>query len=201
MSADRDALEYLRAHHAGVLVADETAFPLRFVMDRGRVVFPDPAAVAGAENLTLFVPREDPSDEPELQLMLEAAALDPDSDGAADRWRVYHGDPRVSRWAACRIGGAKFQGAVVDHEPMGEPNPLAAAEPRLLRELNADRSRLAGICRPRGVEPRDPVAVGLDPGGVDVRARFGILRVPFAAAAGTEDEARAAVRALAGGAA
>jgi len=189
------ALSHLRAHHTGLLFADDTTHPLRFTLDQGRIVLPDPARITLAESLTLFVPREDPDDEPELQLMLGAAELNP-SDAATDRWRVYHGDARHSRWAACLIQGARFAGEVIEHEPLAAPNPLAPVEPRLCKDLNRDRARLASLCKPLGVEPRDPVAVGVDPEGIDIRARFGILRLPLPRPAPSPDDAQAVISAM-----
>lgn len=190
------ALSHLRAHHSGMLIADEVSHPTKYVLDGGRLVFPAPGTVLEAFELVLFVPREDPADEPELQLMLEAAALDPASDAGADRWRVYHGEPRLTKWAACRVTGARFDRAVVEAEEFRLENPLAAAEPGLCKRLNADRAALTAICRPRGVEPKDPVAVGIDPEGIDVRARFGILRVPLPRAAADAQEAGAMIDAM-----
>ena len=45
------------------------------------------------------------------------------------------------------------------------------------------------------IEPVDPRVVGVDPGGVDVRNRFDIVRVPFSEA--IEDPAVAVDRVLA----
>lgn len=189
------ALAHLRAHHSAVLLADETAHQVRFVLDQGRVVFPDPGHVHLADSLTLFVPREDPSDDHELQLMLAAESLDP-AHPATDRWRFYHGEPRLTRWAAATIQGARFDGRVVEHEPLAAPNPLAPVEGRLLKLLNADRQRLAVLCRELATEPRDPVAVGVDPWAVDIRARFGIIRLPLPRPAPTPDEAQALITAM-----
>jgi len=187
------ALSHLRSHHGGMLIADEVSHTTRYVLDAGRIIFPAPGAVLDAIERTLFIPVEDPRDEPELQLMLESTALESASDAAADRWRVYHGEPRLTRWAACAITGARFDGAVVEPELLNAPNPLAAGEPRLCKLLNADRHALAALCRPRGVEPRDPVAVGVDPEGFDVRARFGIIRVPLGRIADTPAVAAAMI--------
>lgn len=196
-----DALAHFRAHREGTLIADERPIRLRYVTDpaTGRLVFPADGATLAAESLVLFVPDEQPQIGNELQLMLEIEELDP-GHAACDRWRAYHGDPRLARWGLCAIEGAKFAGRVVEHEPMAAPNPLAAAEPRLCRVLNTDRGRLCAACRRvAGVEIKEPIAVGVDPWGVDVRARFGIVRLTFIEGAGTPEAAERAVEALLSG--
>jgi hypothetical protein len=47
-----------------------------------------------------------------------------------------------------------------------------------------------------GVEIGDPMAVGVDPGGFDVRARFGIVRVPFDRSAPTAQDAAAMIETI-----
>lgn len=198
---DEPALTHFRAHREGTLIADEVPGRVRFIADqRGRLVFPATGATLAAEDLTLFVPDETPDGSGELQLMLAAEALDPESE-ACDRWRAYHGEPRLARWAACQVLGAKFSGAVVDHEPMNRPNAVARAEPALCKQLNADQAALGAACRRlTGVDIADPVAVGVDAWGIDVRARFGIVRLPFANECATPERAAEAVGALLSGA-
>jgi hypothetical protein len=199
MSEDA-ALAHFRAHREGTLIADDLPSRLRFVSDptTGRLVFPVPGATFAAENPVLFVPDETPDGSGELQLMLSVRELDP-AHAACDRWKVYHGEPRLSRWASCAIEGAKFEGELVGHERMHEPNALAAAEPRLCKRLNADHAALAAAClRATGVEIHGPVAVGVDSGGIDVRARFGIVRLAFPVEAPAPEAAEAAIGALLG---
>jgi hypothetical protein len=63
---------------------------------------------------------------------------------------------------------------------MTPTNALRSAESRLLKLLNAQRSVLPAVCeRLAGVNVPDACAVGIDPYGIDVRARFGIVRVEF----------------------
>jgi hypothetical protein len=190
------ALEFFRSHRLGVLLADELAEPIRFVTDAaGRLVFPAIGAVLAAESLVLFVPEEAP-DGDELQLMLSAEEANAE-DEACDRWRTYHGEPRLSKWAVCTIEGAKLAGEVVEHEALAAPNPLRRDEGRLCRMLNADRPALVAAVRRRlGVEISDPLAVGVDSGGFDVRARFGIVRVPFDRSAPNAQDATAMIEAI-----
>jgi hypothetical protein len=177
------AREHLRAHREGVLIADGLAERIRFVIDcaSGRLIFPTTPAVAEAGELVLFIPEEDPQHEPELQLLLSVLALlDPDVEESCDRWRAYHGEPRFTRWVACAVESARFAGEVVESEPLNERNALREAEPALCRMLNVDRARLGALCQTRaGIAPREPLAVGVDDTGIDVRARFGIIRIHF----------------------
>lgn len=185
------ALAFFRSHREGVLRADGTHHPVRFVADArtGAVVFPAPPGVLDAEELVLFIPEEAPADGDSLQILL--AASETRDEFACDRWRFYHGDPPWARWAACEIVGGRLGPDVFDPAVLNAPNPLAPEEAALCRQLNADRAKLAVVCRiVAGVTPEDPVAVGVDPGGIDVRARFGTIRLGFAQDAETPGEAR-----------
>jgi hypothetical protein len=201
MSEDLDALqarEHLRAHREGTLIADELAEPIRFIIDSstGRVVFPTTPAVAEARQLVLFVPEEDPGDRPELQLLLEAG---PASAEACDRWHAYHGEPRLTRWLGCAVESARFAGQVVETDLMNQPNPLQQMETGLCRLLNADQQRLARLCQARsGVAVRDPRAVGMDDTGIDIRARFGIIRITLDRPASDAADAEQMIRTLLG---
>jgi hypothetical protein len=198
--APHPAWVFLRSQHEGTLSADGAIEKLRFVIDgaTGRVVFPAHASVLEAEELVLFVPEEAPQMGPELQLLLSRNDLDADSE-PADRWKAYHGDPRQPRWLACTIDGGKFAGEVVEPESLAIENPLRAAEPRLCKRLNADKPALARACeRLAKVAVREPLAVGLDPTGIDVRARFGTVHLSFDPFAWTPDAASSAVETLLG---
>jgi hypothetical protein len=139
-----------------------------------------------------MVPEED---EDALQLLVTAEEIDPRREGACDRWLIYHLDAPWPHWAALVIDAAKLGDEVHDGEALMRPDPLRESGPALCKWLNADRDRLADLCRAAtGVEPASPVCVGVDAHGVDVRARFGIIRVVFDVAAGDEASARQAVR-------
>ena len=61
-------------------------------------------------------------------------------------------------------------------------NALRTGEGALLRELNRDKAALGAMCeRMAGVRVEGACAVGVDPHGIDVRARFGIVRAEFPA--------------------
>jgi hypothetical protein len=192
-----EAAAHLRRNREGVLLADSLAHPVRFVIDggSGRLVFPADGTILSAEELVLFVPRESPQDDHELQLLLSTG---PATDAAADRWRAYHGQPEFNALASFGIEDAKFDGQVVE-EAITAPNPLLPAEGKLCKALNAHRARLAAAClRRTGVDLKDPLAVGVDPFGIDIRARFGIVRIDFDEPVGDPPGALAAIEGLLG---
>lgn len=174
-----DAAAHLRHNRQAVLLADSLVVPTLFVLDGATacIVFPADGTILEAEQLVLFVPRESPDDDHELQLLLSAARA---TEAAADRWRAYHGQPRFNAFGAFAIEGVKFNGQVIE-TPITTPNPLTRIEGSLCKRLNTDLARLAAAClRATGVEVKEPFAVGVDAFGVDVKARFGIIRLDFA---------------------
>jgi hypothetical protein len=193
-----EAAAHLRRNREGVLLADNLAIPVRFVVEgeAGRIVFPADGTIMGAEELVLFVPGEAPENDNELQLLLSAGLA---SESAADRWRAYHGQPTFQSFGSFAIEDSKFDGVVVEAAISG-PSPLVPIEGRLCKRLNADRARLAKAClRISGVEVKEPLAVGVDGHGVDVRARFGIVRIEFADPVDNQASAEWAIDELLGG--
>lgn len=176
-----DALHFLRRQVTGVIVADEAVYPRRFVLDpaSGNPVVTLPLGVEEAESIVLHVPDEG---DPSLQLLAELRWLEPGgTDGAAsDRFLIYHGKGEDSRFASLRIADAKWTLGVALVEDLLVPNPIAGDEPKLCKRLNADRARLADIVLEHaGRDVAEPVAVGVDPDGFDVRTRTGLVRVEF----------------------
>lgn len=174
----------LRRHHEGTLLAGERAVGVKFIIDpsSGSLVMPVERWViewASQENAgSLFLPEERAD---ALQVMVEFLS-EPPLGAAQDRWTAYHADPRHRHWAQARVGGARREDEVSDDDAIDARNPWGASERTLLKALNADRRALAAACaRLAGVKPDDPCAVGVDPLGVDVRARFGIVRAEFPA--------------------
>lgn len=172
-----DALRHLRSHAAGALHFDDLILKRAVALDpsTGDPVTPVPPAVLAAEHVVLHLPEE--SDDA-LQLLVHPIELNPDTDAACDRWRIYHGQPRDPRWARLEIQSGRLGPAVFDADDLRRPNPLRDAEPRLCSLLNADQAALSALCvRETRVTPTDPRAVGVDPDGLDIRARFGIIRI------------------------
>lgn len=183
-------LRFLRRHHNGVLVADEAVYPRRFVLDSacGKPVLTLPVGVEDAESIVLHIPDEGV---PSLQLLAELEWLDPNlsSHGSAtDRLLIHHVKPEDSRFVMLNILDAKWTDGPVAADDLIVPNPLASIEPRLCKHLNTDRTRLISIVRQIARrEVFDPIAVGVDPDGVTVRSRTGLVRVEFEASRSATD--------------
>jgi hypothetical protein len=200
-----EARRALRRWHEGWLTASAFAGPARYVIDddTGRLtLFAEPQALE-QEAPALLIPEES---EPELELLLDLQRQPPEV-AHRDRWRAYHAayEPeRAGEWASaiaetvrlCITPGPE----VFDGPDVCQPNPLRQHLTGLLREPNRRRDDLARAVRARiGEASVAPVAVGADPWGLDVRARFGVIRLEFDTEAGDPDAAAAAIEALLGG--
>lgn len=201
-AAAREALSLLRRYRAGSLVASDAATPIRFVLDpgSGRLLVPVPREVEDADQFVLFLPDESDT---ALQLLLFPAKEVP-GEAIIDRWRIYHlTQPSIESgeydpvWRLFVVDTARLKNAVIDGEFLTLPNPLASVEPAICKTLNADKSRLARLCRAEaGFAVESPVCVGIDPEGLHIRTRLGVERVPFEAPLKTPDAARQHVDAM-----
>ncbi len=194
---DADAMRaLLRAHHTGTLSCDGRVFPSRFVIDgaSGRIVLPVPREALECDSLVLHVPEEG---EGALELLLVPRPIDPDREGACDRWQAYHGRPREARWASCAIESARRAGLVVSGDDLDLVNPLLREEGRLCTGANSRAEAVRSLARrTTGTAADEATLVGIDPRGLDIRARIGILRVEFARPAPTPEGAQAALESL-----
>lgn len=193
------ALERLRGNTTGDLRFDEHVRGVRYVLDHdGRMVLPVMVAMLRTPDTVLFVPEL--ADEA-MELMLTLEPFEEIGAGAAlaDRWRIHHGDPPDVRWARAVIDAARHETSVIDGEALQVPNPLAAAEPALCRLGNGElRAALPAICRRfAGVGVDEPRLVSVDPGGANLRGRFGVYRARFPAPAPEPAAAQAALEAMA----
>jgi hypothetical protein len=173
------AVRNLRAIHRGVLLYDGTPEPIRLVLDTatGRPILPLPTRAFDADEHVLHLPEES---EHSLQLLVIPEEV-PGAGEGPDRWRTYHGDAREARWSRFSIDCARLGRSVLDGAELMQPNQLIAHEPSLLRLAASDPARLAGAAGAAAGRPVEaPVPVGVDPLGLDVRARFGIVRLEFA---------------------
>ncbi|MCW5776327.1 MAG: hypothetical protein KIS87_07820 [Phycisphaeraceae bacterium] len=192
-----DALACLRSFTAGVLVYGDRALGLRFVIDprSGRLLMPLPADVLEAHDHVLHLPDERA---PSLEALLSLSEAGERDAGLIERWRAYHGEPSHACWRLAAVESARMAGMVYDSPVFSVPNPLAADQPRLCRTLNADPARLADICAASThTRPEHPVALGIDPDGLDARARFGVIRVAFPRRADDAEDALAMLDELA----
>jgi hypothetical protein len=174
------AARALRACHTAILFYDGTPEPIRLVLDNetGRPILPVAARILEADEHVLHLPEESPSS---LQLLVIPEEVDQAASPGVDRWKAYHGEAREPRWSRFSIDCARLGRSVLDGADLMQPNHLAGEERALLRLAADDPSRLgAAACRAAGRPLESPVPVGVDPLGLDVRARFGIVRLEFA---------------------
>ena len=192
------ALAALRANRGAVLVCPSHTRPCRTIIDDATglpVTAIDPVDLAGDEHV-LLVPGET---DPILHLLVEASELDAGKGVIVDRWCAYHGSPDGSRWVAWHVACARFGSDVIEADRIIVPNPLGDRVPTLCRGLNADGRRLSRLCEAteRGQES-EPVAVGVDPLGLDLRGRFDVIRVRFDPPAFTDGDVLDRVAAIIG---
>ncbi|MHC4416781.1 MAG: hypothetical protein ACYS0G_16040 [Planctomycetota bacterium] len=187
--ATEDAYAFLRRHTRGDLRFEEDFGSLRYVVGPdGRLAAPVAYAMLNAVDTVLFVPE---FAEGAMEVQVTLSAFDPEGpEGAlADRWRIYHGEPQDIRWAWLDIDAARYGKWVIDGEALRRSNPLAADEARLCRQINqGGREELRRVCRRFAeADVQEPLLVGIDPAGFDVRRRFDVVRVPAATPMGTAD--------------
>lgn len=172
----------LRSHYGGDLRFDDHLRPVQYVMaPDGALIAPVMAAMLSGFNMVLFIP-DNSDDALQLQISIEPFKEDTAEGGAlADRWRIYHGEPVDVFWGRLNIDAAKFQGYVIDGEALMRPNPLTEHAPRICRSLNSSqRDAVKSLCEQFArTDVAQPVVVGIDPLGIDVRRKFDVIRVPF----------------------
>lgn len=195
-----DAARTLRRHTRCVALADSVPTPCRFIVDgqSGELILGSEPALVDASELVLCMPT-DTFDAEATVLVRHRPA---EEDRWTDRHLAYHPEHRPTRWLRAEVDSIKLQnGEVVDGERLALTNPLGPAEPTLCKRLNADPDALRELCRlMAGGEPEHPLAVGVDRYGIDVRARFGIVRLDLPAPCDDPDEAGRVIAALLEGA-
>lgn len=173
-------LEALHANLKGFIRFDGDRVPVRVIVaPDGHVVAPVMESMLLSVDVVLELPDDDDAS---LQVMVSLERLDPEGEhaGLCDRWRAYHGEPLDVRWARMQIDAARFGQWFVDGEALMQANPLAQEETGILRAINAaPRSFLKAFCKASGAPAEEPVAVGVDPGGIDARRAHDVVRLPF----------------------
>jgi hypothetical protein len=191
------ALNVFAAYREGDLSIDDQHTHIRFVAepDTGRLVASVPAATFFAHQLLLHIPEET---DDALALLLSAEEIE--ESHATDRWLAFHLSqtgssesadtassepgremPEHTSWAAFWIDSAKHGQWVFDGDAFMAPNPAASRETAICKQLNARPDDLATLCiKQTGADlAKDPVCVGVDPGGLYVRLAHGVVRVSF----------------------
>lgn len=174
-----EAARFLHGFRSGTLLAGDVPSRCDFVIDGrdGSLRFPCGVHVLDAGEVVLHLPEE--TLDSTMQLLLAVEEFDTD-DETRDRWSAAHGETELPRWARARIDSVRYRDEVIDGHVLMKPNPLRTAESRLCKRANSNESGLIMACaRVADLEPADPVCVGVDPWGMDVRALFGVVRIEF----------------------
>ena len=175
------AIEALRNWTSGQLRCDDIVYPIKYVIaPDGRLVTPVDRTMLEAVDCGLAIPDDD-SPTIELAVTLEAFDRVHGAESNSDRWKIFHGNPPHQRWAMIDLDMARFGGCILDGLAVQQPNPLAAVEPRICGLLNREYLEVLRhhLTRVLSLDVPDPRAVGLDPTGLHVRARFDIVRLTF----------------------
>ena len=175
------AYALLRSWTGGLFRFDEHVHSLKFVIaPDGRLVAPVMVAALQTTDTALYIPDDE---SPALELLVSLEPFHDEGDGAAlaDRWRFHHGTEEDINWTAMDIDMARFSGMMIDGEAIMRANTFVDDEPMLCRSINQlGPDAIRALCKARlDLDVEDPVIVAVDPLGVDVRARFDILRLPF----------------------
>jgi len=187
--APRDAERMLRGNTTATLQFGEFTENLKYVLDhRSEPIAPIVPAMISSFDAILFIPDQT---DISLEIMVTPEEIDIESEDV-DRWRIYHGEPKHNLFARFYIEAIKYGEHVIDGESFAHEHPLLAAEPGVCKHMNADHQEdLRVLCRHFAhVDVERPMMVGLDPYGIDVRAKFGIVRVEFEAEVATREAAK-----------
>jgi len=174
-----DAIAFLHANLCGTIRFESEFRPIKIVVQPdGKLVASVMSAMLQSFDTTLYLTDENESG---LHLEVSLEEFQPKGDDAllCDRWQIYHGEPPDVRWARISIDAARFAGLFLDGDALMLANPLAECSSKVLREVNADKVSLRRFCAEHaGMEIDEPVLVGVDAYGFDVRRAFDVIRIP-----------------------
>jgi len=175
------AWDFLRRNSTSTIKFGENLQDVSYVITQeGLVIIPAMIAMLQPYDTVMYVP--DFSEGcMEMHVSLEGFDETETNGQYADRWRVYHGEPPDVQWAIATIDAVRFHDMFMDGEELGQANPLASDEAAFCTLLNTNhKDNVKTVCaKTSNVEVHDPVVVGVDPKGIDVRATFGIVRIEF----------------------
>tara|TARA_B100000959_G_C14877315_1_gene580984 strand:+ start:150 stop:764 length:615 start_codon:yes stop_codon:yes gene_type:complete len=181
---------FLRSNSTATVKFNEHMHEISYVINHeGVLVIPAMVAMLQPCDIVMFIP-EYCEDCIEMHVSLQEFKEDGVNASFADRWQVYHGVSPDVQWATVEIDAARFHEAFVDGEHLQRENLLFEIEPALCKELNKNHvEHVQVICKKlTNVEVQDPVVVGVDQLGIDIRASFGIIRVPAGSSFFTSDD-------------
>lgn len=173
----------LRCHRRGVLLTPEGPRSCPTVIDPvgGVLIAPLADSETELESATLFVP-EETADALQVLILptLSTAATDTDS----DRYRAAHGAPDPIRLFRLKVDGARLGSRVIDGPDIDLRDPFATESAAIRRAINGNRDALAKACGFLGLSlglraGETPVAISVDPEGIDLKGPIGIARYRF----------------------
>lgn len=193
------ALDLLRSSTTATLICDSIPTTVEYLLDPagGGLILCADHSMLDAEDCVLAVP-EDRFDCP-LRVSL---SLSQEPEGTStDRYFAYHLSQNRPIWTRGTIEFAKIDsGEVIDGRALMQPCVLRDEIPRLCRLLNNDQHALGELCLLlTKARVEDPVAVGVDDRGCDVRCAFGVLRVPWPSPVTEAETCEHVIAALIGG--
>ncbi len=167
----------LRSHTTATVQFGPNTENLKYILGPdANPIAPATRSILTSPELVLLIP-----DQTEIQIeaMVTPFEVDPHS-ADADRWRIYHGQLPDQLLLIFVLEAIRYGEHVVDGESFANQNPLLAAEPALCLEMNKQRQPdLQKLTQYFAhVEVADPILVGVDTYGFDVRANLGIIRIP-----------------------
>lgn len=193
------ARSLLRSHTTGTLLCDGTPTPVSYIIDpaSGELVLCVDHDMLGADDCVLAIPEDSFSCPIRVNLAMEEM---PESI-SSDRYMAYHMRQDRPVWARGTIAFAKIDsGGVADGEALMIPNPLHEAIPHLCKRLNTDRKALREVCKLlTKAEIDNPIAVGVDEEGSDLRAEFGVIRMNWPGSVEDADQCERVIASLIGG--
>ncbi len=174
------AWKFLRNNTTAMIRFGEHSHDVSYVIcPTGELVIPAMVAMLQPCDVIMFVP-DYSEDCMEMHVSLRQFMATGEEGLFADRWNVYHGESPDVQWALVTIDAARFHEMFIDGNTLCRENVLAKEEPSICKELNANYvDAVRSVCLANtNVEVVEPVVVGVDSLGFDVRAPFGIVRVP-----------------------
>jgi len=195
-AAIEEAHGLLRSWTQGLFRFDEHVHSLKYVIaPDGQLVAPVMVAALQTPDTALYIPDDEA---PVLELLLSLEAFEERGEAAvlADRWRIHHGTEEDLNWALMNIDMVRISGLVIDGDAIVRFNPFADVEADLCRTINnLGEDTLQRICKGQlDVDVEHPCAVAIDPLGLDIRARFDVLRLPFGTTLESPDRVLAVVK-------
>lgn len=173
------AWSFLRSNSTASISFGENNVNVSYIIiPDGRLVIPAMVAMLQPCDMVMYVP-EYADGCMEMHVSLEQFEETGENGTFADRWQVYHGEPPDTQWAFVDIDAARFHEMFIDGEALCRENKFATFEHALCKTLNEHQDVIRKVCVSKtNVEVTNPFVVGVDPLGIDIRAPFGIVRIP-----------------------